>query len=116
MSEHDYTAQRAETRAEYAELRDGPGLPEFADVDYFLIPDTKKDWAPLADALAKEGYDCEWVEDDEESDEPYLVATLYEQIISADGIWLGEEVATRIALEHGFQPDGWGLLGDEDDE
>ncbi|WP_425072320.1 ribonuclease E inhibitor RraB [Sagittula sp. S175] len=115
MSDHDYAAQRAETRASYAELRDGPGLPEFADLDYFLVPDTKSDWKPLAQALADEGYDCEWVDDDPEADGPYLVATLYEQIVSADAIWLGEEVATRIALDHGFQPDGWGLMGDGED-
>ncbi|MFW2588646.1 ribonuclease E inhibitor RraB [Sagittula sp. SSi028] len=112
---HDYDAQRAETRATYAELQAAHGLPEFADVDYFLVPAAKSDWQPLAKALADEGYDCEWVEDDGEANGPYLVATLFEQIISADGIWLGEEVATRIALSHGFEPDGWGLLGDGED-
>ena len=111
--DHDFAAQRAETRGTYAELRDGPGLPEFADVDYFLVPEGEADWRPLADALSKEGFDCDWVEDDEEG--RYLVATLPDQIISADGIWLGEEVATRLALDHGFAPDGWGLMGDGED-
>lgn len=108
---HDFAAQEAETRASYQEMRDD--LPEFADLDYFFRPAEKADWQPLAKALADEGYDCEWVEDDEEAEGPYLVATLYEQFISADGIWLGEERASQIALEHGFTPDGWGLMGEE---
>ena len=45
----------------------------------------------------------------EGDDPPYLVATLPEQLISATGIWIGEELATRAALSHGFAPDGWGL-------
>ncbi|MBP0482345.1 ribonuclease E inhibitor RraB [Sagittula salina] len=117
---HDFNAQRAETRETYTELRDGPGLPEFADVDYFLVPASEgSDWLSLADALSKEGYDCEWIEpaaeDGEEEDGNYLIATLADQMISADSIWVGEELATRIGLEHGFTPDGWGLLGDSED-
>lgn len=104
---HDFAAQRAETQAVYTDLQDQHGLPDEADVDYFLVPDTAdSDWRPLADALSREGYDCQW--DEEES---YLTATLPDQIVSADGIWIGEEVATRLALEHGFHPDGWGLMG-----
>lgn len=118
---HDFAAQRAETRAVYNDLQDQHGLPEFADVDYFFVPTSDEaDWRPLADALSKEGYDCEWFaadpDDEEESDEdPYLIATLADQMISADAIWVGEELATRIALDHGFAPDGWGLLGDGED-
>ena len=109
---HDFAAQKAETFATYAELRDGPGLPEFADVDYFLVPgDDNADWRPLADLLTREGFDCQWVEEDG----PCLVATQADQFISADGIWLGEEVVTRAALDHGFVPDGWGLMGDGED-
>ena len=87
------------------------GLPDEADVDYFFVPDTADtDWRPLAEALSREGYDCQW-NDEEDGEQGYLTATLPDQIISADGIWIGEEVATRIALEHGFHPDGWGLMG-----
>ncbi len=107
---HDFASQKAETFATYAELRAEHGLPDEADVDYFLIPAQEgADWRVLAEALTLDGYDCQWIEDDEGA--PYLVATLPDQAISATGIWLGEEVATRHALEHGFAPDGWGMEG-----
>ncbi|MEJ1996809.1 MAG: hypothetical protein P8X76_01355 [Maritimibacter sp.] len=38
-----------------------------------------------------------------------LIATLPDQPVSALAIWTGEEIATRIALDHGFTPDGWGF-------
>ena len=109
---HDFDAQRAETVATHDALRTEHGLPEIADVDYFLVPTSEDaDWRPLADQLSREGYDCQYIEDDENAEGPYLVASLSEQIISATGIWIGEEVATRAALEHSFRPDGWGLEG-----
>lgn len=114
---HDFAAQRAETDRAYREMRDEGDLPEVADVDYFLIPTTEEaDWRPLAEALSVEGFDCEWIEpaaeNGEEEDGNYLVATLPDQLVSADGIWIGEEIASRIALSHDFAPDGWGLLSD----
>ena len=106
---HDYATQKAETFATYASLDDKNTLPDEADVDYFFVPrDAAADWRPLADALSREGYDCEWIEDGEA---PYLMATLPDQALSAEGIWLGEEVATRLAVAHGFSPDGWGFQG-----
>ncbi|MBE1284265.1 MAG: hypothetical protein GJ676_13215 [Rhodobacteraceae bacterium] len=109
---HDFNAQRAETVAAYDTLQAEQGLPDLADVDYFFVArNDAADWRPLADQLSRDGYDCQYVEDDDEADGPYLVATLPDQIISAGGIWIGEEVATRAALEHGFTPDGWGLEG-----
>jgi hypothetical protein len=104
---HDFAAQKAETRAAYDEMSADEPLPEMADVDYFLVPsDPEADWRPLADALTREGYVCEYIEDD---GTPYLVATLTDHAVSAESLWIGEEVATRLALDHGFAPDGWGL-------
>ena len=104
---HDFDAQKAETFATYHELSEGSQMPDTADVDYFFVPasDTA-DWRALADALSREGFDCEFVEDD---GAPYLVATLGDQAVSAGSIWTGEEMATRIALSHEFTPDGWGF-------
>lgn len=105
---HDFAAQQGETHRVFAELS-VDDLPEVADIDYFFVPTHQDaDWTPLADVLGEDGYDCAWVEDDEG---PYLVATLPDQMISAAGIWIGEEVATRQALAHGFRPDGWGFEG-----
>jgi hypothetical protein len=115
--DHDFAAQRKDTQNTFAEMQAEHDLPEEADVDYFFLPaEEGADWRALAEALSQEGFDCEWVEDDE-GEPPYLVATLPDQFVSASGIWIGEETATRIALAHGFTPDGWGLLGEgEDDE
>lgn len=107
---HDFAAQQAETNATYAEMQSEHGLPDIADVDYFFVPSNEDaDWRPLADKLTRDGYACEYIEDEEEG--IYLVATLQDQVVSAEGIWIGEEVATRAALEFGFTPDGWGMEG-----
>ena len=112
VASHDFEKQRAETTAVHDDLQAKHGLPEIADVDYFMVPTSPDaDWRPLADQLSREGYACEYFEANEEDEEPYLRATLPDQIITASGIWIGEEVATRAALEHGFLPDGWGLEG-----
>ena len=110
---HDFDAQRAGTVAAFNDLQAEHGLPEVADVDYFFVPArTGADWRPLAEELSREGYSCSWVSADEaEGGGPYLAATLPDQIISATGIWIGEEVATRAALSRDFAPDGWGLEG-----
>ena len=107
---HDFKAQKAETTSTYAEMQAEHGLPDVADVDYFFVATGEDaDWRALADVLTRSDYICEFVEDD--GDQSYLVASLTDQAISADGIWVGEEVATRAALDHGFAPDGWGMQG-----
>ncbi len=109
---HDLDAQREETFATFAELSSEHGLPDEADIDYFLVPASEDaDWRPLADTLSKAGYDCQWVEGETDEDPPYLIATLPESAVTAMSIWIGEEVATKEALAHGFKPDGWGLEG-----
>ncbi len=111
---HDFTAQEAETRKVFAELQANHRLPDIADMDYFFVPaKTGADWRTLADALTHEGFSCEWIAAEKDDEAPYLVATLPDQMISATAIWTTEALATRIALDHGFDPDGWGLMGDE---
>ncbi|MBV2359759.1 ribonuclease E inhibitor RraB [Thalassococcus sp. CAU 1522] len=108
MSNHDFAAQRAATIETYRALSED-GLPDIADVDYFFVPESDAaNWDAAVAALHDEGYDCSEVEDE---DGVYLAATLQDHVISAEGIWFGEEVATRIALRHGFTPDGWGFEG-----
>lgn len=105
---HDFLAQRAETFRVYEELQAEHGLPDIADIDYFLVADREgADWKALARDLDRQGYDCSYVGEDAET--PCLVATLPDQPVSAQGIWIGEEIATRHAFEHGFRPDGWGM-------
>ena len=111
---HDFAAQKAETTATYNELNGSGDLPSTADVDYFFVPTSQDaDWRQLADTLSRADYICEYIEpeDGAEGETPYFVATLTDQAISAEGIWIGEDVATRAALDQGFTPDGWGMEG-----
>lgn len=110
---HDYAAQRIETFAAFDDIVENAGLPESADVDYAFLPGPDADWAGVMRALGGHGYDCEKVEADADAPDSsdWLSATLPDQPISALAIWLGEEMATRVALAHGFTPDGWGFSG-----
>ena len=111
---HDYAAQKAETFRVFNELTAEHALPDVADLDIFLIPaSAEADWVPLARVLEENEFLCDWVDDDEDAKEdgPYLLVTLPDQPISAQSIWIAEELATKLALEHGFEPDGWGLEG-----
>ncbi|TMV11683.1 ribonuclease E inhibitor RraB [Arenibacterium halophilum] len=107
----DLAAQRAETYASFDDLARDGALPDSADIDYFLVPGSEEaDWRPLAQALTEEGYDVAWIDEmDDPEDQPYIVATLTDQPLSASSIWAGEDHATRIAAQHGFAPDGWGF-------
>ncbi|MGR3323536.1 MAG: ribonuclease E inhibitor RraB [Pseudooceanicola sp.] len=107
---HDFASQKQETFASFAELAKDNDLPEEADIDFFFVPGDGADWQPVAEALGDEGFVTEWVEEDEDGG-GYLVATLPDQPLSATAIWMAEEHATRIALDRGFAPDGWGFEG-----
>ncbi|MEJ2029596.1 MAG: ribonuclease E inhibitor RraB [Maritimibacter sp.] len=109
---HDFEQQKAETLAVFAELADGAELPDEINVDYAFLPGASADWDAVQAALDGAGYDCQQTEPEPE-DGPgavaQLIATLPDQPVSALAIWTGEEIATRIALDHGFTPDGWGF-------
>ncbi len=115
MSAHDFTAQRAETYASFAEIEGSEDLPEEADIDYIFLPRLGADWTAVILALSDDGFAAERHDpepgDADFADGPWLVATLTDQPVSALSVWLGEETATRIALQHGFVPDGWGFMG-----
>lgn len=109
---HDFVTQKAETVAALDRLRAEHELPDVADIDFFLVPTSDDlDWQPLADTLTKVGFICEFFEAEDAEVASYLMATLPDQPITATGIWIGEETATRTGLEFGFSPDGWGLSG-----
>ncbi len=109
---HDLAAQKAETTAVLGDLSAKHNLPDVADVEYFLVPaHGDANWEPLAQALTEAGYLCEYFQAELAEEADYLLATLPDQPITTVGIWIGEETATRMALEHGFRPDGWGLVG-----
>lgn len=102
---HDFAAQRDETFAAFAEMAAEGDLPDLADLDFFFLPDQEEaDPQKLSRALEALDFLCHWAEGEAE-----LIATLPDQPLSATAIWIAEELATRVALEHGFRPDGWGL-------
>tara|TARA_R110002096_G_scaffold416594_1_gene619860 strand:- start:53 stop:376 length:324 start_codon:yes stop_codon:yes gene_type:complete len=104
---HDFASQKAETYAVFADIQSQADVPENSDIDYMFAAGPSADWDAVEAALDAAGYDCEREAGDKT---PYLVAILADQPVSALTIWMGEEMATKIALEHGFSPDGWGLL------
>ncbi|WP_458789915.1 ribonuclease E inhibitor RraB [Yoonia sp. MH D7] len=104
---HDFAAQKAETYAVFADIQSQSDLPDFTDVDYMFAAGAAADWDGFEAALDAAGFDTEREDD---NGTPYLVAILADQPISALTIWMGEEMATKIAFNHGFTPDGWGLM------
>ncbi|AFO92163.1 hypothetical protein D1822_12140 [Phaeobacter inhibens] len=106
---HDFDTQKAETFSAFSDLQAEGDLPFEADLDLFFVSgEADKEWMPLAEALADIGFHTQWAE--AEGDEPAtLIATMPDQILSASAIWMVEEVATRVAIDHGFRPDGWGF-------
>jgi hypothetical protein len=106
---HDFDTQKAETFSAFSDLQAEGDLPFEADLDLFFVSsDGTSDWMPLAEALADLGFHTQWAE--AEGDDPAtLIATMPDQILSASAIWMVEEVATRVAIDHGFRPDGWGF-------
>ncbi|HEY9038819.1 MAG TPA: ribonuclease E inhibitor RraB [Roseovarius sp.] len=104
---HDFAAQRAETYAVFADIQAEADLPDVGDIDYAFVAGDAADWDAAEDALAEAGFECARIEDEDST--PYLAACLPDQPLTAMAIWLGEEAATRLAMEHGFGPDGWGF-------
>ncbi|MFV0491752.1 MAG: hypothetical protein ACK5M4_08025 [Pseudorhodobacter sp.] len=102
---HDFAAQRDETFAAFAEMMVAGDLPDIADLDFFFLSDREgADPQGLSRALAALDFQCHWAPEEGE-----LIATLPDQPLSAAAIWIAEDLSTRIALDHGFRPDGWGL-------
>ncbi len=104
---HDFSAQKAETYAVFADIQTQAEVPDFADVDYMFNAGPQADWDAFEAALDAAGFDCER---ETGNGTAYLVAILADQPVSALTIWMGEEMATKIGLLHGFTPDGWGLM------
>lgn len=104
---HDYAKQKTETYAVFSDLQSQVDITDTADIDYMFEAGEDANWEAFEAALDAAGYDTEREEGD---GNPYLVAILADQPVSALTIWMGEEMATKIALAHGFTPDGWGLM------
>lgn len=113
MPNHDFAAQRQETYAAFAELQAEDDLPEEAELEFAFTAGLSANWDVFEAALLDEGHQVErYLTDDQDPDfAPYILASLPDHPISALAIWMSEEHITRIALAHGFTPDGWGFTG-----
>lgn len=106
---HDFAQQKAETFSAFADLQTQNDLPGVADLELFFVAQTPEaPWEPLADALVDLDFGCEWIAP-EGTEAGTLVAVMEDQPLSASSIWMIEELATRVALDKGFAPDGWGF-------
>ena len=103
---HNFEAQRAETFATFAAFGDDAGLPAMAVVDFqFYAEDIEPDWDTVEKALGAAGFATTRDEADGALD-----ASIGPITISPENIWHHERIATEIALQSDFQPDGWGLV------
>jgi hypothetical protein len=110
---HDFAAQRRDTFEVFAGMARENVLPDEADIDYQFVPSDQADWDGFETALVSAEFGCTRIDASPEN-HAYLQATLHDQPLSALTIWMGEEMATKLALAHGFLPDGWGFYSNTD--
>lgn len=100
----DWEHQQAVTRLTVQKILDDTGLREGAAIvlDLEFKPTPEADRPAAARKLAMFGYEAE--------DNDGLLRVVVEGVeLSGDSIWSHEERTSRIALIHGFEPDGWGF-------
>ena len=101
---HDYARQRRETFDTFRQSR-GVKLPERAVVDFaFFVEENDADWARFERVLRAKGFRSKRLKDGET-----LIASVGPISVTAEEIWHWEELATGIALQFDFYPDGWEL-------
>lgn len=101
---HDFARQRRETFDTFR-LSKGVKLPARAVVDFaFFVEETDADWARFERVLRAKGFRSKRLKDGET-----LIASVGPIAVTAEEIWHWEELATGIALQFDFYPDGWEL-------
>lgn len=114
----DWAEQRRDTEASFKELQKDSGLETGTLITLdlqFLPAETDSDEDALILALEKAGYEVTVSPEDDT-----VEASVADVPFSVEAIWKHEERTTKIALEKGYAPDGWGFWEpggeDEDDE
>lgn len=110
MNGWDYEAQRADTESSVVEIADGGGVARGTPVrlDLQFVAGEGADRAGFLTAMKAAGYSGAAYRDVEGTAET-IEAHVPGVPFDADAIWAEEERATRIALAHGYLPDGWGF-------
>jgi hypothetical protein len=101
----DYEFQKNVTAFTLKELRDSGDLATGAQVtlDLEFLPTDTADADACAKALRTFGYEVEIHEDG------MIAASIGNVPLTLEGVWQQEERATKIALDRGYEPDGWGF-------
>ncbi|MEM8741716.1 MAG: hypothetical protein AAGE13_09485 [Pseudomonadota bacterium] len=103
-----WAEQRRDTEVSYRELSReaglAPGTPITLDL-IFLAAETDSDEAKLVAGLARAGYAVE-----ADPEDGTVEASIDNVPFTVEAIWAHEEKTTRIALTHGYAPDGWGFF------
>ncbi|WP_316015716.1 hypothetical protein [Roseobacter sp. HKCCA0434] len=101
----DFEHQKAETAVTLKHIEESgdlaAGTPVTLDLEF--LPVEGADSAACAKALRTFGYEVEVHEDG------MIAAHATNVPLTLDGVWTQEERATKIALERGYEPDGWGF-------
>ena len=101
---HNFEAQRRETFDTFSQSK-GVKLPKTAVVEYlFFIEELDASWPALERAMRGEGFRTRRA-----SDGVTLIAAIGPIDVTAEATWHHERIATSIALQHDFYPDGWEL-------
>ena len=108
----DFDHQKAETFWTVADLVKRGALKggERIALDLEFVPDPEADTQPDREALVRKlgmfGYQAT----EADPDAPVTVTVEITDVrFEAEAIWKHEETATKIALIHGYVPDGWGF-------
>ena len=106
MMNHNFEAQRASTVQVWKELSRKSGLPVTAVLDLQFVPKERGvDWGAFERQLAAAGYQTERYDDGNT-----LEASIGPIDLDLDTIWHHECKTSKIAIEFGFLPDGWGFF------
>ena len=110
MSDHDFTAQQAETFYTVAQFLKDKDVAvkegQKINLDLQFVAGESPDPAAAIRALAMFGYEAS------EAEEGGIEVQVPDVAFAAADIWLHEERTTKIVLDRGYLPDGWGFWGD----
>lgn len=104
---HDFEKQKQETIWVWSDISNrNTDLPAKINLDIqFLKTSTNSNRENFKISLEGAGFSVAFYEEDET-----VEASVNMIDASVEAIWLHEERATKLALVHGFKPDGWGFF------
>ena len=104
---HDFEVQKQETFWVWSDISTrNPNLPDKINLDIqFLETSTNSDKDSFKASLEEAGFSVVFYEED-----GTIEASVNMIDASAGAVWSHEKRATKLALIHGFKPDGWGFF------